>query len=197
MKEEIWKDIYFIDNGIIYDYRGLYQVSNLGRIKRLDSYFFNRFKNVYVKGHIVKLYKNKKGYLKCHLTKNAKRKTFSVHRLVAQAFISNPNNLPQVDHINNNKEDNRAINLQWITNEDNMKKSWITGTRSIEKTYKRGSYNCHAKKVIQYSLDMKQIKVWGSIIDIERELGFNNRNICACCRNKRPTAYGYVWRYLN
>lgn len=188
MKEEIWKDIYFIDNGIIYDYRGLYQVSNFGRVKS-----FPRQGTHINEEHILILGKNHKGYLQCILTKKSKRNNFMVHRLVAKMFISNPEDKTQINHIDGNKENNCVSNLEWCTNGENGKHAWTNGLR----TKKYGKENKSAKKVVQYSLDMKQIKVWSSIIDIERELGFNNRNICACCRNKRPTAYGYVWRYLN
>ena len=188
MKEEIWKDIYFIDNGIIYDYRGLYQVSNFGRVKS-----FPRHGTHTKEEHILTLIKNHKGYLTCRLTKKSKSKFFSVHRLVAKMFISNPENKPQVNHIDGNKENNYVSNLEFCTNGENGKHAWINGLR----TKKYGKDSKSARKIIQYSLNMKQIKVWGSIIDIERELGFKKSNICHCCRNQRPTAYGYFWRYLN
>lgn len=180
---EIWKDIE--------GYEGLYQVSNLGRIKS----FPRRGTHVKVE-HILSTNKNHKGYLVVILTKKCKRKKFSIHRLVAKAFISNPNNLPQVDHIDDNKENNRVENLQWITNEDNRKKAWLTGAITLEKNYKRGKDNCHARIVNQYDLNGNFIKKWYCIKDIQDKLGFDNRNISACCRKKRPTAYGYKWEYL-
>jgi hypothetical protein len=180
---EIWKDIK--------GYEGLYQVSNYGRIKSFPR------KGTHINTeHILSINKDHKGYLMVTLTKKCKRKTYKVHRLVAEAFISNPNNLPQVDHIDDNKENIKVENLQWITNADNMKKAWKTGARSLEKTYKRGKENSRSKKIVQIDLNGNFIKQWYCIMDIERELGYNNKNICACCRKKRPTAYGYKWEYL-
>lgn len=180
--KEIWKDII--------GYEGLYQVSNLGKVKS-----FPRKGTHELKEHILKPGKNHKGYLQVKLTKNCIGKTIPVHRLVAKIFIPNPNNLPQVDHIDDNKENNCVDNLQWITNSDNMAKAWKTGVRTIEKTYKRGKDNKISKSVIQYDLQGNFIKQWYCIKDIERELKFNNRNICACCKHKRPTAYGFKWEY--
>lgn len=100
MDQEIWKDI----DG----YKGLYQISNLGRVKSLRQ---NR---------IMKPSSNEKGYLRVGLTKNKEYKTVKVHRLVAIAFISNPHNKSEINHINNIRNDNRADNLEWVTHEENM-----------------------------------------------------------------------------
>ena len=179
---EIWDDIK--------GYEGLYQVSNMGRVKSLPR------KGTHVKEeHILKAYKDHKGYPQVGLLKRGKRKIVAVHRLVAETFILNPLNLPQVDHYDDNKENNCVYNLQWITNADNMAKAWQTGARSLEKTYKRGKENARSKIVNQYDLEGNFIKQWYCIKDIEKELGCNNRNISACCRHKRPTAYGFKWEY--
>ena len=100
MDQEIWKDII--------GYEGLYQVSNFGRIKSLRQ---NR---------IMKSSPNEKGYLKIGLTKGKEYKTKKVHRLVAQAFIPNPENKLEINHINHIRNDNRVENLEWITRKDNM-----------------------------------------------------------------------------
>lgn len=97
--EEIWKDIYFEENGIIYDYKEIYQVSNLGRVKSLERLDSNRHK---VKERILKA-GNDKGYRFVILYKNGKKR-FYVHRLVAQVFLPNPENKPFVDHINTKKK---------------------------------------------------------------------------------------------
>lgn len=179
--KEIWKEIE--------GYNGLYKISNYGNIKSIARKG--------TKEHLMIQSKNHQGYLQVKLTKNGISKTKKVHRLVAQAFIPNPNNLPQIDHIDDNKENNYASNLQWITNEDNMAKSWKTGARSIEKTYKRGKEHSNAKIINQYDLQGNYIKTWYCINDVERELGFDNRNICACCRHKKKTAYGFKWEYAH
>lgn len=177
--EEIWKDIP--------NYEGLYQVSNYGNIKSIARQG--------TKEHIMIKSKNHQGYLQIKLTKHSISKTKKVHRLVAEAFIPNPYNLPQVDHIDDNKENNCVSNLQWITNEDNMAKAWKTGARTLKKSYKRGKDNVNSRSVMQYDLQGNFIKLWYCIKDIERKLGFDNRNISACCRNKKKTAYGYKWKY--
>lgn len=107
--QEIWKDIKH--------YEGLYQVSNLGNVKTLDKYVNSGIKNnnkVKRKGKLLKQY-NKRGYLQVTLTHNNKRKYVGVHRLVAQAFIPNPNNLPQVNHKDEDPLNNHVENLEWCT----------------------------------------------------------------------------------
>lgn len=178
--EEIWKDIK--------SYEGLYQVSNLGKVRS-----FPRKGTHTKKIHILKSGKNHKGYLYVVLTNKYKKKTISIHRLVAQAFIPNPNNLPQVNHIDGDKLNNCVENLEWITNYDNMKHAMKLGLR--DKIYKHGKEHFKSVIVNQYDLNNNFIKQWYCVRDIERELGFDNRNVCACCRGKRPTAYGYKWKY--
>ena len=107
--DEIWKDIQ--------GYERLYQVSNLGRVKALPRTDSN---NRHRKERIMKQFRDKDGYYILGLTKNHKHKTVRVHRLVANAFVQNPLNLPQVNHINEIKTDNRAENLEWCTDAYNL-----------------------------------------------------------------------------
>lgn len=169
--KEVWKDIYFIDNGIIRDYRGLYQISNLGRVKSIKN------------KKILKTRKDKKGYIQVGLSKNNKLKTCKVHRLVAIMFIPNPNNYPQVHHKNEIKDCNivnvndlygETTNLEWCTNEFNIKYS-------------------QSKKIIQYDLEGNFIKEYTGINEAMRETKISH--ICACCKGKRRVAGGYIWRY--
>ena len=104
MEEEIWKPIK--------DFEGYYEVSNIGRVRSLN------YKRT-GKGKILKNIEDYKGYLEVGLTKNGKRKQFRIHRLVAEAFIPNPENKPCIDHINTVKSDNRVENLRWVTYKEN------------------------------------------------------------------------------
>jgi hypothetical protein len=175
MQEEIWKDI----SG----YEGLYQISNYGKVKS-----FKKEKNF---GHLLSFSINHKGYYQIVLTKNKKPKNWLVHRLVALVFIPNPNNLPQVNHKDTNKTNNCVENLEWITNEDNIKHAWE------HNLFPKGNERKCCRKVNQYDLDGNFIKQWDYVRGIEKELGFDNRAICRCCRGKRPTAYGYKWKYAD
>lgn len=123
---------------------------------------------------------NKKGYL----TVNIKGKTTYVHRLVAEAFIPNPDNLPQVNHKNTRKNDNNVSNLEWNTNKENMEHSWKNGLR--DKMY---------TKVLQYDLQGNFIKEWSSIKEVKEQLNIRHSSICGCCKGRYKTAGGYIWRY--
>lgn len=109
--KEIWKPVK--------GYEGLYEVSNKGNVRSVDRYVRNDKQYRLLKGKPMKTFPNLYGYLKTNLYKNGQRKLHSVHRLVAEAFIPNPSNLPCIDHINTIKTDNRVENLRWCTNKEN------------------------------------------------------------------------------
>ena len=106
--DEIWKDI----SG----FEGMYQISNLGRVKSLERY---SLQNHLISEKILKTCHAQAGYVDVSLYKNGKRYHRKPHKLVAEAFIPNPNNLPEVDHIDTNKDNNRVDNLRWVTHSEN------------------------------------------------------------------------------
>lgn len=114
-----------------------------------------------------------------------------LHRVLAEAFIPNPDNLPQVNHKDENPENNNIGNLEWCTAKDNSN----YGTRN-ERISEKMTNGKLSKKVAQYTLDGKLVKIWPSVMEIVRQLGYSQGNISMCCIGKRPTAYGYVWKYI-
>lgn len=187
--KEIWKEIKGYPN---------YMVSNMGRVKSLNYNHTGREK-------IMKPSVSKRGYLLICLHKNRKVKYFKVHRLVAQAFISNPNNYPQVNHKDENKQNNCAQNLEWCDAKYNSN----YGTRNkrvaeakkgikLSEETKNKISEAISKSVLQIDKNTSEvIAEFPSIKEVERQLGFSNTNISNCCNNKphHNTAYGYKWKY--
>lgn len=179
--KEIWKDIP--------NYEGIYQVSNLGRIRSLDRYYKIRNSSGtihynFCKGKILKISKDINGYLHITLYKDANRKIFRVHQLVALCFIENPENKPQVNHIDGNKENNRADNLEYCTIRENHLHAYRTGLHVARK-----------RKCIQKDLSGNIIKIWDSFKQIREELGYDDSAIIRCCKKKQKTSYHYIWEY--
>ena len=173
-------------------YEELYQVSNYGKVKSLERTRKGGYNsNVKVKEKILNFLINKNGYLYVNLYKNAKSKHKFVHRLVAEAFIPNPNNLPQINHKDENKENNCVDNLEWCTNQYNMNYGTLRKRVIKTQTIKFG------KKINQYDLQGNFIKQWNSGREIERNIGIFHQNILACCQGKTKTCGGYIWKYVN
>ena len=186
---EIWKDVV--------GYEGLYRVSNYGNILSVARYrTIDKTKVTYfVKERLLRCGYNKKGYKMFGLTKDKKLNSYSVHRLVAIAFIPNPENKPQVNHINGIKTDNGLENLEWCTNMENMTHAIANGLMDTNK-----------RKNNHFSLPVNQIDNEGNIINIfpsskeaERQTGINHSCICAAIYGKRfvRQAGGYKWAFAN
>ena len=175
MTEEVWRDVK--------GYEGLYQVSNMGRVKSLGRK--DRFGRV-IKERILEPAVTHNGYLRVGLHVDGKRKMLRVHRLVCEAFHENPDNKSEVNHVNEDKTDNRACNLEWSTRTENCNH----GSRN-ERVAKALS-----KPIGQFSLDGKLIKVWQSACEARRQTGFDQGYVGAVARGKYKQAYGYIWKYI-
>jgi hypothetical protein len=188
--EEIWKDIT--------GYEGLYQVSNLGRIKSLKRIAERKNSRcIKVGGIILKPSRSNIGYLFVVPRKNGVPHTLYIHKLVANAFIPNPESKPQVNHINGVKTDNKVDNLEWCTQSENIKHSFKTLGHKKHLIGKFSKEHPKSKTVCQFDLAGRFIKEWDSINDASNELNIDCSSISKCCLKNRNKAGGYIWKYKN
>jgi hypothetical protein len=199
--KEIWKDIDLINYGGE-DYTGLYKISNLGRVKSLVG--FNGCIKKYFKRELILIPRISHLYYAVNLSKNKKRKTYTIHRLVTIAFIPNPKNKPQVNHIDGNKLNNKVDNLEWCTRIENSRHAWRMGLceNVRQKTLERASdtfkkYNATIKKPVIQLLDGVVIDKHPSAWDAELKTGITNANIGKVAKGQRNKAGGYEWRFAN
>lgn len=192
---EEWRDIE--------GYEGLYQVSNLGRVKSLERIDSNnhRRKEIIRRPMIDK--REGKGYYRIGLTKNKKQKNIPLNCLVYKTFVGEIPKGIQVNHINERKEDNSVENLNLMTPKENT--NWGTG---IQRRAEKQRNKNKSKAVLQYDLQGNFIKEWPSMAEIQRQLNFPKTHISDCCRggyfDKRRNkwvnvsqAYGYIWKFKN
>ena len=164
--KELWKDIK--------DYEGLYQISNFGKIKSIG----------YGKSLLLKPFKDRK-YLSINLYKDKKCKKYKIHRLVAQAFIPNPNNYPIINHKDENKYNNYVYNLEWCDIKYNN--NYGNRGKKISET--------KSKIICQYDLNGVLIAEWKGIKSIDIGVKINFSDISRCCNNKQKTSKGFIWKY--
>lgn len=180
---EVWKPIK--------NYEGVYEVSNLGNVRGLNRIDAD---NKRIKGRVLRQCSNSK-YLTVQLCMDGKPIRRYVHRLVAETFIENIDDKPQVNHIDENYRNNKSSNLNWMTRKENS--NWATS--QIRKVMNR-DYRDMAlkmkKRLIQYDKDMNEIARWDGLLDMCKETGYNKDNVSESCLGKRKTlTYGSYWRY--
>ena len=173
-------------------YKPVYMVSNLGRVKSvLRVLKFKNGKYRLQKETILSQFKCGSGYLGvtlCSPDGSSHRKL--VHRLVAQAFIPNPNNFPQINHKDEDKTNNIVTNLEWCT----VKYNNNYGTKILRITEKTTNGKL-SKRVYQYDLSGNFIAEFPSTMEVQRRMGIQNSLIGKCCRGKRKTCHRFIWRY--
>lgn len=190
MRVIINSDDYFELNNIIdekwlpvKDFENVYCVSNYGRVKNILT------------NHILKCSLDSHGYYALNLydKNNNKRNFITLHRLLAETFIPNPENKPQVNHKDGNKSNSYLDNLEWSTASENTQHAYDNNLIHL----KKGANSPNAIPIIQYSLNGEFIKYWGGATCVMNELGINKSNIIQCCKGNVRQAGGYKWKYAN
>ena len=182
---EIWANIKGFEN--------LYKISTYGRIKSLGN---GKSTNTETKKErVLKSNYSLTGYEKIKLFKDGKRYYFSVHRLVAQTFLANEENKKEVNHKDGNKGNNNVDNLEWVTSSENQLHAFKNG---LQKS-RMGKDHVQSKSVRQLDLNGNLIRIFESVNQVKRELGFNSFGIIKCCKKEKKynTAYKFKWEYDN
>ena len=167
MREE-WRDIK--------GFEGLYQVSNTGKVKSLERTVWNGRGYRTVPEKIMKTHDNGKGYLQVKLCKDGKGKKYKINRLVAQAFLDNPNNLPEVNHKDKIRTNDNVDNLEWCTKQYNIDYSLSKAVIGINKI---------SGLIIEFP----------SLMEAERQTGINHGNVCKCLKGNLKSTGGFYWIY--
>ena len=190
MMEEIWKDIE--------GYEGIYQVSNLGRVRSLDRYYTkphprNGVPTKYFKrGSIRTNHTLRNGYTNVMLKFEGGKKNFMVHRLVAKAFVPGYFEGADVNHKDCNRQNNHADNLEWMTRRDNLMYNNDKNASAMEQIHRS-----QRKPIIQMTMDGEYIREWPSIYAAHLALGLDSKSISGACRQRygMKTCGGYRWKF--
>lgn len=177
--EEFWKNIK--------GYEGLYQVSNLGRVRSLDFECWNGVGFWLKKGVILTPRKTKNGYCRVQL----KGKDFYIHRLVAEHFLDNPFKLNQVNHKDEDKNNNSVINLEWCSQKYNNS----YGSRLTRVSLKKRGKTINNKEIYQLNLNDEVLNEYQSATEASKNLGIDNSHICKVANGKAKTAGGFKWKW--
>jgi hypothetical protein len=169
-------------------YEGLYQINSFGVIRSLPRMIKQGRRIVCAKGKVLTQCNDGRGYMIVVLSKNGIHKSIRVHRLVADAFLPNPESKTEVNHIDGNKANNRVSNLEWATRNENMSHAFTTGLAKIPPAQE-------PKKVAQYTKNGILVNIFSSIKHAGKHTGTDASDICNCCRGKRKTAGGFAWQY--
>lgn len=180
---ELWKTI----DG----YQGLYMVSNTGKVKSL------RWNHSNIEKELTQY--DQGGYKLVGIRRGGIHHNHLVHRLVAKAFVENPRNLSDVNHIDGNKSNNNAYNLEWVTKSENIQHAIKLGLRPpiCKVIRKSGKDSPLCKKIVQYDSAGNLLRVWNSSFEIEEVLGFSRRFVQRCCVGERKTYQGFIWKHLD
>lgn len=188
MENEIWKDVK--------GYEGLYQVSNLGRVKSLGKKveWMNVYRNTPKK--ILKFGDDGKGYVTVSLNKDGVFKRKYIHQIICDNYLPNPENKPFVNHKNGIRIDNRLENLEWCTQHENILHAWETGLSRPSMLGKFGKNHNKSKKIHQYLKSGELVCVFYGAYEASRKTGIRPSGIYASCCGKTKTAGGFTWKWI-
>jgi len=188
MNKEKWE--------IIDGYEGKYHVSSKGKIIAITRICRNTDNTINNKR--IKEWSNKKGYVFVSLIKNGHTKNYRIHRLVAQTFIPNPKNKPQVNHINGIKTDNRVENLEWVTDSENKRHGYRTGLLIpfMPMKGKKGAKCPNSRPVLQMNLAGTPIYIYSSSKEACLVTGVSRLLLSKCLNGKKENALDFKWRYF-
>lgn len=187
---EIWKSVI--------GYEGYYKVSNMGNVCSVNREYINKAGRKHkVKSKLLSKQKMTIGYYKVDLSVNGNRFSISIHRLVAQAFISNPKNKPTVNHKDGIKTNNYYKNLEWATYSENNKHAHETGLKQPTWKGKFNTDNPNSIPVVQYTKEGNFIKEYGSMREASRQTNICYKHMPDVCKGRRKSAGGFIWKYVH